>query len=308
MQTFTYSIKKRLYENEDSEASFSEVSKLKLEKAVALTRLKGWTKLLVSFRHNDVFFSKNHRCCCVLRWSQNPRADFLLKIGELRSQLQDGYVVFERNVSHMGCSECDTVRSLSNLEHLFYKSADQLQLIGNVLSLLNCAACGGDGSFCQSLPEVRHSATNSRFKKLFAMTSRPLAVRRMLIPGSVPLRTSRSGSMESVAKSNHCPRNEKCLEDDSALESAWDSFKSSHWLEWVLLSELVLCPLKFNENQSIDMLGQSSASSWRLMWSSLACRLAWTRSFRITFAIFIVVTRQTVYVFERHVDVFVIFR
>jgi hypothetical protein len=26
---------------------------------------------------------------------------------------------------------------------------------------------GGDGGFCQSLPEVSHGATNSRFKKLF---------------------------------------------------------------------------------------------------------------------------------------------
>jgi hypothetical protein len=40
MQNFTYSIKK-LNKNEDSETSFSKVSKLKLEKAVALTRLKG---------------------------------------------------------------------------------------------------------------------------------------------------------------------------------------------------------------------------------------------------------------------------
>ena len=36
MQNFTYSIKK-LNKNEDSETSFSKVSKLKLEKAVALT-------------------------------------------------------------------------------------------------------------------------------------------------------------------------------------------------------------------------------------------------------------------------------
>jgi hypothetical protein len=40
MQTFTYSIKK-LYENADNETVFSKISKLKLEKAVALTRLKG---------------------------------------------------------------------------------------------------------------------------------------------------------------------------------------------------------------------------------------------------------------------------
>ncbi len=72
-----------------------------------------------------------------------------------------------RNVSHMGCSACDTVKSLGNLEHLFYESTDRFQLIGDVLSLLNCTACGGDGSFCQSLPEVSHGATNSRFKKLF---------------------------------------------------------------------------------------------------------------------------------------------
>jgi hypothetical protein len=79
------------------------------------------------------------------------------------------YVVVERNVSHVGRSERDTLRFLSNLEHLLYESADRLQLIGNTLSLMNCAACGGDSSFCtsKSLPEIRLSATNSRFKKLF---------------------------------------------------------------------------------------------------------------------------------------------
>jgi hypothetical protein len=75
--------------------------------------------------------------------------------------------VFVRNVSHVGCSECDTVRSLGNLEHLFYESTDRLQFISDVLSLLDCAACGSDGGFCQSLPEVSHGTTNSRFKKLF---------------------------------------------------------------------------------------------------------------------------------------------
>jgi hypothetical protein len=71
------------------------------------------------------------------------RIDLMLKIGELRSQLQDSYVVFERDVSHVGRSERDTVRYLSNLEHLLYESADRLQLISNILSLplLNCANC-----------------------------------------------------------------------------------------------------------------------------------------------------------------------
>ena len=43
MQTFTYSINKKLFEvkNMHSENFFSEVSELKSEKTVALTRLKG---------------------------------------------------------------------------------------------------------------------------------------------------------------------------------------------------------------------------------------------------------------------------
>jgi hypothetical protein len=40
MQTFTYSIKKVVF-NEDNETSFSEIRELRSKKAVALTRLKG---------------------------------------------------------------------------------------------------------------------------------------------------------------------------------------------------------------------------------------------------------------------------
>ena len=52
-------------------------------------------------------------------------ADFLLESGEF-VHLHDRYVVLVRNVSHVGRSEGGTVRSVGDLEHLFYESGDGL--------------------------------------------------------------------------------------------------------------------------------------------------------------------------------------
>ena len=67
------------------------------------------------------------------------RICFLLESGKLLAHLHDRYVVLVRNVSHVGRSECGTVRSVGDLEHLFYESGDGLQFASDVLSLLNCA-------------------------------------------------------------------------------------------------------------------------------------------------------------------------
>ena len=39
----------------------------------------------------------------------DPRGNLVFEVSDSRSKMRDGHVVFERNVPHMGRSECDTV-------------------------------------------------------------------------------------------------------------------------------------------------------------------------------------------------------
>jgi hypothetical protein len=100
---------------------------------------------------------------------QDPRPDFLLEVLNPPPQQHNRDIELVSDVIHMGRRERSVVRSFSHDEHLFYERGDALQFHGDVLPLCNCTARGGDRNSFESLPHVRHGATNSRFKQLFVI-------------------------------------------------------------------------------------------------------------------------------------------